>query len=174
MSPYLSPSSLTACLERIADAAYVPSSTSSGSLPSDLLFSVLLSKSLLALSLHISRDWLIAQGYPIWTLNAVSLAVGGVGLALWEKSWEPPRGGKRRAVSCTNYRENLPGSLLSSSAAQFSRVENIPRADEAFLSCQNPPSLLYPVLFAFENLFALYAVYRLSVIRCVPLLPSSQ
>ncbi|GAA5907356.1 cation diffusion facilitator family transporter [Sporobolomyces salmoneus] len=100
----------------------------SGSLPSDLLFSILLSKSLLALSLHISRDWLLVQGYPTWTLNTIALGVGGAGLALWEKSWEPPRGAKRRASS---------------------------------------PSLLYPVLFAFEVLFALFAIYRLSVFRFI-------
>ncbi|GAA5970430.1 hypothetical protein JCM3765_000979, partial [Sporobolomyces pararoseus] len=100
----------------------------SGSLPSDLLFSILLSKSLLALSLHISRDWLLSQGYSIWTLNTIVLLVGGAGLSLWEKSWEPPRGAKRRASS---------------------------------------PSLLYPVLFAFETLLALFALYRLSTLRFI-------
>ncbi|GAA5874053.1 hypothetical protein JCM16303_002674 [Sporobolomyces ruberrimus] len=102
--------------------------TTSGSLPSDLLFSILLSKSLLALSLHISRDWLLAQGFSTWTLNTVVIGVGGAGLALWEKSWEPPRGAKRRATS---------------------------------------PSLLYPVLFTFEVLFALFAIYRLNVLRFI-------
>ncbi|GAA6063604.1 hypothetical protein JCM10212_006221 [Sporobolomyces blumeae] len=102
--------------------------TPTGSLPSDLLFSVLLSKSLVALSLHIARDWLLGQGYPPWTLNAVSLAVAGVGLAVWDRAWEPTRGAKRRESS---------------------------------------PSLLYPVLFAFENLFALFSIYRLSVLRFV-------
>ncbi|GAA6016759.1 hypothetical protein JCM11491_001797 [Sporobolomyces phaffii] len=100
----------------------------SGSLPSDLLFSILLSKSVLALSLHISKDWLLAQGYSAWTLNVVALATGGGALALWDKSWQPPRGAKRRASS---------------------------------------PSLLYPVLFAFEILFALFTIRQLSVFRFV-------
>ncbi|GAA5950931.1 hypothetical protein JCM21900_000376 [Sporobolomyces salmonicolor] len=101
-----------------------PSST--GSLPSDLLFSLLLSKSLLALALHIARDWLLAQGYSPWTLNGIVLAVGGAGIALWDRSWEPAREGKRRA---------------------------------------EPSSPLYPLLFALETLFALFAIQRLSVLR---------
>ncbi|GAA5858967.1 hypothetical protein JCM1840_006638 [Sporobolomyces johnsonii] len=101
-----------------------PSST--GSLPFDLLFSLLLSKSLLALALHIARDWLLAQGYSPWTLNGIVLAVGGAGIALWERSWEPARGLKRRA---------------------------------------EPSSPLYPLLFALETLFALFAIQRLSVLR---------
>ncbi|GAA5933600.1 cation diffusion facilitator family transporter [Sporobolomyces koalae] len=98
------------------------------SLPSDLLFSVLLSKSLLALALHISRDWLLGQGYSAWTLNTVALTVGGACLVVWERSWEPPRGAKRRLSS---------------------------------------PSPLYPVLYTFEILFALFAIYRLSVLHFV-------
>ncbi|GAA5837225.1 hypothetical protein JCM5353_005999 [Sporobolomyces roseus] len=102
--------------------------STSGSLPSDLLFSILLSKSLLALSLHIARDWLLGQGYSTWTLNTLVLSFGGAGLAVWEKSWEPPRGAKGRASA---------------------------------------PSLLYPLLFAFETLFALFAIYQLSVLRFI-------
>lgn len=76
------------------------SSSASSSLPADLLLSLALSKSLLALSLYIARDWLLAQGFSAWALNAVVLAAGAAGLAVWERIWETPRGfSKRKEVS---------------------------------------------------------------------------
>lgn len=76
------------------------SSSTSTSLPADLLLSLALSKSLLALSLYIARDWLLAQGFSAWALNGVVLSAGAVGLAIWERIWETPRGyNKRREVS---------------------------------------------------------------------------
>ncbi|GAA6035667.1 hypothetical protein JCM8097_004960 [Rhodosporidiobolus ruineniae] len=68
------------------------------SLPTDLLFGVLLSKSLVALALHVAKDWLLASGYGAWTLNAVVLAVAAGVLVMWERSWDSGggRGMKRR------------------------------------------------------------------------------
>ncbi|GAA5824812.1 hypothetical protein JCM3770_004303 [Rhodotorula araucariae] len=65
-------------------------------LPTDLLFAVLLSKSLLALALHVAKDWLLAQGRSPWTLAALVQGVGAVGLLLWSWSGTPTRGTKRR------------------------------------------------------------------------------
>lgn len=77
--------------------------SSTSSLPADLLFSLLLSKSLLALSLLFARNWVLAQGYSVWSLAALVLIGGGVGLGLWEKVWEKPKGGsKRREVGLTS------------------------------------------------------------------------
>ncbi|GJN90397.1 hypothetical protein Rhopal_003408-T1 [Rhodotorula paludigena] len=70
--------------------------SNAASLPSDLLFAVLLSKSLVALALHVANDWLVAQGYSPWTIAALVQGAGGVVLALWERPWEASRGGKRR------------------------------------------------------------------------------
>ncbi|GAA5998586.1 cation diffusion facilitator family transporter [Rhodotorula paludigena] len=70
--------------------------SNAASLPSDLLFAVLLSKSLVALALHVANDWLVAQGYSPWTIAALVQGAGGVVLALWERPWEVSRGGKRR------------------------------------------------------------------------------
>jgi hypothetical protein len=79
---------------------HFPSTSTSSSLPADLLLSLALSKSLLALSLYITRDWLLAQGFSPWALNTVVLAAGSIGLAVWERMWETPRGfSKRREVS---------------------------------------------------------------------------
>ncbi|BGP33543.1 Putative zinc transporter msc2 [Rhodotorula toruloides] len=66
------------------------------SLPSDLLFALLLSKGGVALALHASRDWLLAQGYPAVRLTALVLAVAGGALMLWERPWAATKGGKRR------------------------------------------------------------------------------
>ncbi|KAK4705893.1 solute carrier family 30 (zinc transporter), member 5/7, partial [Phenoliferia sp. Uapishka_3] len=82
---------------RVSLAHFQPhSASSSASLPTDLLLSLLLSKSLLALALYIARDWILAQGYSVWTLNALVLVAGALGLCVWERVWEGPKGGKRR------------------------------------------------------------------------------
>ncbi|BGP25975.1 Putative zinc transporter msc2 [Rhodotorula toruloides] len=66
------------------------------SLPTDLLFALLLSKGGVALALHASRDWMLAQGYPVLRLTALVLAVAGGALMLWERPWAAAKGGKRR------------------------------------------------------------------------------
>lgn len=54
---------------------------------------------MVALSLHIARDWLLAQSFSPWTLNALVLSFGAAGLCVWERVWDVPRGvGKRREV----------------------------------------------------------------------------
>lgn len=65
------------------------------------MFSLLLSKCLLALSLYMAKNWIIAQGFSIVYLNALVLLSGGIGLGIWEKLWDKPRAsGKRKEVSC--------------------------------------------------------------------------
>lgn len=58
------------------------------SLPVDLLLAQILSKSLLALSLFIARDWLLAQGFAVLPLNALVLGGGAIGLCVWERVWD--------------------------------------------------------------------------------------
>ncbi|GAA5914613.1 hypothetical protein JCM6882_001217 [Rhodosporidiobolus microsporus] len=75
---------------------------SSTSLPADLLLSVLLSKSLSALALHVAKDWLLdTASYSAWKLNAVVGAVSAVGLGVWERVGGDERGGKRGMKSRT-------------------------------------------------------------------------
>ncbi|GAA5900614.1 hypothetical protein JCM8208_000547 [Rhodotorula glutinis] len=66
------------------------------SLPADLLFAVLLSKSLLALALHVAKDWLFAQGRSPWTLAALVQGVGAVGLLALSWSAGQQSGSKSR------------------------------------------------------------------------------
>ncbi|GAA5934720.1 hypothetical protein JCM3775_002039 [Rhodotorula graminis] len=66
------------------------------SLPADLLFAVLLSKSLLALALHVAKDWLFAQGRSPWALAALVQGVGAVGLLAMSWSAGQQRGSKAR------------------------------------------------------------------------------
>ncbi|KAL8291897.1 hypothetical protein RQP46_002155 [Phenoliferia psychrophenolica] len=71
---------------RVSLSSFQPhSASSSASLPTDLLLSLLLSKSLLALALFIARDWILAQGYSVWTLNALTLCAGAAALCIWER-----------------------------------------------------------------------------------------
>ncbi|GAA5852335.1 hypothetical protein JCM8547_006743 [Rhodosporidiobolus lusitaniae] len=60
---------------------------SATSLPSDLLFGVLLSKSLVALSFFIAKDWLLVprSGVGAWGLNAMVTAGGAGILVVWER-----------------------------------------------------------------------------------------
>lgn len=125
------------------------SGTTSTSLPADLLLSLALSKSLLALSLHIARDWLLAQGFSAWALSGVVLSVGAAGLAVWERIWEQPKGySKRREVS---WRSTTRGD------AQWPVL---------ILSVlQERLSPFYPVVYAMEVLLGLLALSRFSVLR---------
>ncbi|GAA6009529.1 hypothetical protein JCM10207_003815 [Rhodosporidiobolus poonsookiae] len=102
--------------------------TAGTSLPTDLLFGVLLSKSLVGLALHVVKDWIVDQGRSAASLSAVALGGAAAVLVLWERSWEAGggRGMKQR---------------------------------------REPTSPLYPLVFAFETLFAILAVSRLSVLR---------
>ncbi|GAA5981239.1 hypothetical protein JCM11641_005621 [Rhodosporidiobolus odoratus] len=74
----------------------------STALPLDLLFAVLLSKSLSALALHVTKDWVLASsgnsGWGAVKVNAVVMSVAAVAMGLWERSWEGAAGrGKRRS-----------------------------------------------------------------------------
>ncbi|KAM0786639.1 hypothetical protein ACM66B_002091 [Microbotryomycetes sp. NB124-2] len=72
-------------------------STSRSKLPADIVLSVALSKSLLALAWHVARDWILAQGMSLWSLLAATMLLGAAGLAIWERAWHRPRDkGKRR------------------------------------------------------------------------------
>ncbi|KAK4048858.1 putative zinc transporter msc2 [Microbotryomycetes sp. JL221] len=70
---------------------------SKSKLPTDILLSVAMSKSLLALALHVARDWILAQSMSLWSLLATTLVIGTCVLALWEKpSINHKHKGKRR------------------------------------------------------------------------------
>ncbi|KAK4049540.1 putative zinc transporter msc2 [Microbotryomycetes sp. JL201] len=72
-------------------------STSRSKLPVDIVLSVALSKSLLALAWHVARDWILAQAISLWSLLAATMVLGAIGLAVWERAWHKPRDkGKRR------------------------------------------------------------------------------
>ncbi|BGP17841.1 Putative zinc transporter msc2 [Rhodosporidiobolus nylandii] len=88
------------------------------SLPLDLLFGVLLSKSLAALALHVAKDWVLdAGGMRASSLSAWTMAVAGVALSqlsvfrfilltsfasLWARGLPILKTGGRRAVGSSN------------------------------------------------------------------------
>lgn len=82
------------------------------SLPTDLLFALILSKGGVALALHASKDWLLAQGYPALRLTALVLVVGAGALILWERPWAATKGGKRRTVRLASEPLHPPPRLL--------------------------------------------------------------
>ena len=75
--------------------------SSRSSLPGEIIISLAMSKTLLALGLHVSRDWILAQGMSLWSLVAVTLCLGAAGLTVWEQVGDGRRIGrtKRKEVS---------------------------------------------------------------------------
>lgn len=82
---------------RIRLSAY-PAPSYAAALPTDLVLAQLLVKALLALALFVAREWILAQGFPLLALHALLLVTGAVGLALWERVWQPAKGAPGRNV----------------------------------------------------------------------------
>ena len=70
--------------------------------PADLVFSSILSKSLLALSLHLVKEWLFTDPAVRADLGAIHfklLALAALASALWNRPWEAFASGNRLRVS---------------------------------------------------------------------------
>ena len=143
---------------RSCSSADLPSllHSANGSLPTDLLLSLLLSKSLLALSLYVARHWVLAQGYSVWTLNAIVLGLGAVGLQVWERIGDSSTLAKRREVS----------RVVGLAESEMAGLRLMP----ALCPSQDQRSPSYAVIFAAEVLFAFLALSKVSVLRSVMLL----
>lgn len=58
-------------------------------IPADLVFSAILTKSLLALSHHLVKEWLInGIGIPLGQINLGLLILAAIVLGAWQRPWE--------------------------------------------------------------------------------------
>lgn len=71
--------------------------------PADLVFSSILSKSLLALSLHLVKEWLFSdpavRAADLGAVHFKLLALAALASALWNRPWEAFASGHRLRVS---------------------------------------------------------------------------
>ena len=61
-------------------------------IPTDLLLSLVLSKSLLVIALHIARDWLLGNGLSAFALWSGYLVVGAPAVLVFQASWTGSKG----------------------------------------------------------------------------------
>lgn len=59
----------------------------SNTVPADLIFSTILSKSLLTLALHLVKEWLFNGGAQVAPVNFKLLLVAALVLAVWHRPW---------------------------------------------------------------------------------------
>lgn len=70
------------------NSTFVRSPKSSGSvIPTDLLLSLVLSKSLLAIALYITKEWLMSTGIPTLGIWSGYLILGAPMVLLFQKPW---------------------------------------------------------------------------------------
>lgn len=97
---------------RVSIAHVLPASRESAArrngLPADLVFTSILSKSLLALSLHLVKEWLIAPKSPGATVSQIHiwlLLFGSIASSIWTRPWEAFRH-NRLKVRGSGFRED--------------------------------------------------------------------
>ena len=69
-----------------------PRASSGTAIPTDLLLSLVLSKSLLVIALHIARDWLLGNGLSAFALWSGYLVVGAPAVLVFQASWTGSKG----------------------------------------------------------------------------------
>lgn len=141
---------------RVSIAHVLPASREAAArrrgVPADLVFTSILAKSLLALSLHLVKEWLLGanSASPIFHIHFWLLLVGSLASAVWSRPWEAVR---------DRIKVQMP-SILIAQLVGFTTLNAIhPPID------QIPQLALYGLITCLESMSLLRALDKLPVLR---------